>query len=300
MRSTILWPILIALAVRPLAAQERAATATRAPVAEAFALFGRVGEQVWPGWGVAPSQLLLVSDSTEQFYTSPSTGVVTWSRPRRFPATLQATFPAVDGIPTIVIGTPDGTGTPRDRWRLVVLHEHFHQLQYSRPDYYQRLNALGLARGDTTGMWALNYAFPYDSAPIRAAFDRWSAALHAALAGPARDRAAGGMRAREVKRALDRLLSADDRRYLDFQLWQEGVPRWIELAIAREGFKAGVVDSAALRWQEDRLVNALTRVDLARDRRTVVYPVGAAVAELLEWEGMGWRERYFERMFVLE
>ena len=269
------------------------------PLGRAAALAARIQEEVWPGWSAAPTQLLLVGDSTEAFYPHLDATAPAWSRRRVFPPTFLATFPAVGGVPTIVIGTPKGTGVPADRWVLTVMHEHFHQLQYSRPDYYARLNALGLARGDTTGMWALNFPFPYDSAPIQAAVRRWADAMHAALAGEPRDRAAGGARARELKRALDALLAPDDRRYLDFQLWQEGVPRWIELASARAGHHAGLVTDSTLAWQERRLVSDLTRIDLGAQRREVVYALGAAVAELLEWEGQGWRRRYFDRMFVL-
>jgi hypothetical protein len=264
------------------------------------ALLARVEEEVWTGWGSAPKQLLLVTDSLEYFLPNLGTPAPAWTRARVFDPGFLATFPAVGGIPTIVIGTPERTGLPQDRWVLTVLHEHFHQLQYSRPDYYSRLNALGLARGDTTGMWALNFSFPYDSVPIQAAVKRWAELLQAALAGPPRDRAAGAARAREAKRALDAMLAPDDRRYLDFQLWQEGVPRWIELAAARAGHHAGLIVRETLTWQEERLVQALTRIDLGMQRREVVYPLGAAVAELLEWEGSGWRRGYFERMFQLD
>lgn len=290
----------LSLIAAPAGAQRPIPEEVTGAIPEAFALFDKVGEEVWPGWRGAPSQLLLIGDSLEYFLRDPRSGKVTWTRPRIFPPGMQATFPAVGGVPTIVIGTVAGTGTPRDRWILTVLHEHFHQLQYSRPDYYARLNALGLARGDTTGMWALNYPFPYDSAPIQAAVKRWADLLHEELAGPSTDRACCGIRARNAKRALDDLLSPDDRRYLDFQLWQEGVPRWIELAVARAGRRAGLVTPETLAWQERRLVDDLTRVDLKRQRREVVYALGAAAAELLNMEGRGWRRGYFEQMFEVD
>ena len=270
-----------------------------AAIGDAARILERVGERIWPGWSAAPSQLLLVTDSTELFLPELAAPSAKWSRKRIFPPTLQATFPAVGGVPTIVIGTPERTGLPDDRWVLTVMHEHFHQFQYSRPGYYQGLNALGLARGDTTGMWALNFPFPYDSAPIQAAVRRWADALHAALAGEPRDRANLGAQARVAKQALDALLAPDDRKYLDFQLWQEGVPRWIELASARAGHRAGLVSDSTLAWQERRIVNDLTRIDLRAQRREVVYALGAAVAELMEWEGQGWRRGYFEWMFSL-
>jgi hypothetical protein len=244
--------------------------------------------------------MLLVSDSVERYFADPASGVPAWSRSPRFPSTMRATFPAVEGRPTIVIGTPRGTGLPPERWELTVAHEHFHQFQYSRPDYYSRLNALGLAHGDTTGMWALQFPFPYDSAPVQAAVRRWAGALRDALMASPTRREDARARVREARRALDALLAPEERRYLDFQLWQEGVPRWIELAVARAAVGEGTLPHAALAWQEDRLVNALQGLDLGRDRREVVYPLGAALAELLDREGSAWKTRYFERMFVLD
>ena len=295
----------LALAATPVVAQAPIPGSSAAPIADAARILDRVGDRIWPGWSAAPSQLLLVTDSTELFLPELAAPSAKWSRKRIFPPTFQATFPAVGGVPTIVIGTPEGTNTPHDRWVLTVLHEHFHQLQYSRPGYYQGLNALGLARGDTTGMWALNFPFPYDSAPIQAAVTRWADAMRAALTAQVRDRAAGTARAREAKRALDALLSPDDRKYLDFQLWQEGVPRWIELASAREAFAAGLVERSTLDWQEHRLVDDLTRIDLGRDKRIVVSALGAAMTELRArddrpFAGLSrWRAKYFTDMFDL-
>jgi len=297
MRSALFWPFLLILGVRPLVAQ---APLAAAPVVEAFQLFDRVGESVWPGWTTAPSQLLLVTDSAEHFYPTPLSGAVAWSRKRIFSPRFQATFPAVGGVPTIVIGTPAGTGTPPDRWVLVALHEHFHQLQYSRPDYYTRLNALGLARGDTTGMWALNFPFPYDSGAVQGAVRRWALAMQEALRAKGTARATAYTNAADLKRTLDAMLAPDDRRYFDFQLWQEGVPRWTELAAARAGHRARLVADATLAWQEARLVDELGRIDLGAQRREVVYPLGAAMAELMERQGVRWKATYFERMFILE
>ena len=43
------------------------------------------------------------------------------------------------------------------------MHEHFHQLQWAQPEYLKAIADLGLSKGDTTGMWMLNYPFPYDN-----------------------------------------------------------------------------------------------------------------------------------------
>ncbi|HEY0726226.1 MAG TPA: hypothetical protein VGD41_20060, partial [Pyrinomonadaceae bacterium] len=80
-------------------------------------------------------------------------------------------FPAVGGVSTIVIGqaenTDSKTSTP---WVITLMHEHFHQLQDSQPNFFQDTQALNLSRGDQTGMWMINYPFPYDSPPISSQF----------------------------------------------------------------------------------------------------------------------------------
>ncbi len=53
----------------------------------------------------------------------------------------------------------------------------FHQWQYSRPDYYPRVEALGLDGGDSTGRWMLDYPFPYDHPPVQAAARKLASAL---------------------------------------------------------------------------------------------------------------------------
>ena len=153
--------------------------ADRVRLAEAFRLAAAVGDRVWPGWSEAPFAVLLVTPEREFLlcHSRPSAdfsrvgydsllGTEVFVRPRVFPTTFLATVPAVGGVPTIVVGQPANTGQASTRWVLTVLHEHFHQLQYSRPGYDAGVAALGLARGDSTGMWMLNYAFPYESAAV--------------------------------------------------------------------------------------------------------------------------------------
>jgi hypothetical protein len=46
------------------------------------------------------------------------------------------------------------------------MHEHSHQLQNAQAGYSQAVAALGLSHGDQTGMWMLNYPFPYTNAGV--------------------------------------------------------------------------------------------------------------------------------------
>src|SRR5512135_2199229 len=140
--------------------------ADRVLVAEAFRLADRIGDSIWPGWARVPFALVLVTPDTEFFLRHPKPpadarpigrdallDADVFARPRTFSTGFLATFP-IEGVSTVVVGEPLATGSssPTD-WVATVLHEHFHQLQEASPGFYERVNALGLSRGDTTGMW---------------------------------------------------------------------------------------------------------------------------------------------------
>ena len=297
----------------------------RIRIAEAFRLGEAIGDSIWPGWTSAPFAVLLVTPEREFLVRHPRPspdftrvgydsllGSEVLVRERTLSPALLATFPAVGGVSTIVVGQPRATGKSSTDWVLTLLHEHFHQLQQSRPDYFARVEALGLARGDRTGMWMLNYAFPYDAAEVQERFAAFSRA--AAAAGDGENDGAPA-RLTALVAARDRLravLAPDDYRYLSFHLWQEGVARYTEYAIARlaaaryapsPAFRAlpdyQPFDEAA-RTLRERIVTGAREPKLGSAKRVALYPAGAAVALLLDEAEPGWRERYFERMFSLD
>jgi hypothetical protein len=298
----------------------------RVRLAEAFRLAAAVGDDVWPAWTAAPFAVLLVTPDREYLirHPRPSSDFVrvgydsllgsdVYTRARTMSPNFLATFPAVGGVSTIVVGQPAATRKASTPWVLTILHEHFHQLQHSQPGYYPGVAALGLARGDQTGMWMLNYAFPYDSASVQTRFAGVTRALDVALdtasAAPPADRWRG---VAEARRALRDVLPVDDERYLAFQMWQEGVARYTELTIARwaaeryapsEAFRSlpDFASYASTAQEMEREIRRELRDDvLARDRRVVFYPTGAATALLLDRLAPGWRARYLEQRFSLD
>jgi hypothetical protein len=293
----------------------------RVRLAEAFRLAESVRSSVWPGWERTPMAVLLVADSVEYLVGHPRPtpdfsslgrdsllGREVLVRARRFPPTLLATFPAVGGMSTIVVGSPKRTGKTAAQWVLTLLHEHFHQWQTSLPDYYVLADGLGLARGDTTGQWMLDYPFPYDSAPVGRAVRTLAGSLARAITAPTTETFTAVARDREV---LRRLLSADDDRYLEFQLWQEGVSRFVELAAAEAAAKAGKPAPAFRRLPDylpyaelaarlrRELERELAGINLAGERRVSFYPLGAGLALLLERSDPEWRRRYETHPFSL-
>lgn len=293
-------------------------------LAEAFRLAHQVGGQVWPGWDTIPFPVLLITDSVEYLVHHPAppgdftaigtdpilhTGV--WARPRVFPRGLLATAPFIAGINTVAVGTPAATHKRPTQWVLTLLHEHFHQLQYGMPGYYDGVARLDLARGDSTGMWMLTFPFPWDSAPVVGAIRALATALARGVpAAPTEVKARVG-EVRAARARLRELLTADDDRYLEFQLWQEGVARYTEYAVAREAAVAGPPSEAfralpdfddyrtAARGELTRLQRELADERPAEDRRVVAYSLGAATALLLDQVAPGWRKRYFAEPFAL-
>jgi hypothetical protein len=217
----------------------------RIRLAEAYRMATAIGDGIWPGWGRVPFATVLVAGENEYFVRHPHPpagsaplgrdallGSDVFVRPRTFSPGFLATFP-VEGISTVVVGTADATGakSPAD-WVVTLLHEHFHQLQEAQPGFYEKTAALGLARGDATGMWMLNFPFAYDAAPVQAAYAAAAEALRTAIdSKPGGDAAVAAYAERRA--ALRAALSEDDRKYMDFQLWKEGVARYTQLRVAR-------------------------------------------------------------------
>lgn len=326
-RGASLLVILFLSATSPAIAQPRFPDSERILLAEAFRVNEMVGDRVWSGWSKAPFAVLLVSPEYEFLMRHPRPssdftslgydsllGSDVLFRKRVFAPNLLATFPAVNGVPTIVIGEPENTEakTPT-RWLVTLLHEHFHQLQMSQPGYYADVDSLKLARGDKTGMWMLSFPFPYDSVEVQRQFLLLCRSLSDAL------QSSGGSDFRskvlsylERKRKFREILSPDDYRYFSFQLWQEGIARYTEYRIAALGDGeyrpsmqfASLKNATSLRQEADSLRNRiladLPRLSLGSLRRVAFYTIGAAEAMLLDRARPGWQRLYFTKKFFTD
>ena len=310
-------------------AQEKPALSDldRTRLAEAFRVGETLGNRVWSNWDQAPFAVLLITPEYEFLIRHPRPSADftlagndpllksdVYFRKRTQDIHFLATFPAVGGVPTIVIGqaenTDQKTSTP---WVVTVLHEHFHQLQYSQPSYYPEVNSLNLSHGDRSGMWMLNYAFPYQDERVATQFSRLSnlgvQALQAKTKQEFSARLAIYLGARKEFQSL---LSPEDYKYFSFQLWQEGIARYTEFHVA---------DLAAKKYQPsqdfrslkdytpfkevaasilNRQIMGLPTLQLAKSERLVCYPFGAAEGLLLDRANPKWQGRYFTDKFYLD
>lgn len=296
----------------------------RIRLAEAFQLSDKLAAKTWPGWNRAPFAVLLVTPQVEFLIGHPSPtkefalvghdktlrSNVYW-RKRQFDKTFLATFPAVGGIPTIVVGQAENTWVKNSTpWVVTILHEHFHQFQDSRPGIYGEILKLGLDGGDTSGMWMLNYKFPYDDAKVGRDF----AALAGQLARTLETSEKATFSAEfavylKMRSAFAASLDKKDYRYLSFQIWKEGVARYAEIKIAEKaatGYRPRSdfrklpdfesYKSISDEWKSTVLAD-LKSMKLAETRREVVYSFGAAEAMALDRAGIDWRTSYFSDSF---
>jgi hypothetical protein len=285
-------------------------------VSEFFRLADRLQDQIWPNWSATPSPLLLITERTEfliHHYTAPSDftslGDAVSARPRKLPTALLATFPVFGPPAVIAVGEPQATeaktSTP---WLFVLMHEHFHQLQYEQPGYYSAVEAMGLSRGDQTGMWILNYPFPYDQPSVTASFGHLRDLLLHALDETEHDafRVRAATYVNERKRVFAQL-SPDDHKYISFQLWQEGMARYTQIRSAEAAaayqptplfmqlpdYEPFAAYAAVARLQT---LAELRAADIAKMKRGFVYSFGAAEGLLLDRLNTDWRQAYFQHL----
>ena len=294
-------------------------------IKEAINISNRFGEEIWPGINDVPFVVLFVTDTAEFLINHPYPSAdfkiseedsllktKIYYRQRQYSKTFLATFPAINGVNCIVAGTPANTGKNSTDWIITLLHEHFHQYQYTQKDYYASVATLDLAGGDETGMWQLNYPFPYDSLPVSHQYAKYTNALSKAVSGIDTKNFKKLFKGFFVERKkFMQLLKPADYRYFSFQLWQEGIARYTEykfLQLLDEYTPS--TDISLLpdfipfkKFKEQFLVSHLASVNglkLEKEKRVCFYDIGFAEAILLDKLNPQWRPQYLKKKFFLE
>ena len=327
MRFWLNFLIFVLLALPSALAQEvpLLEAADRIRLQEAFRLAETLQDSIWDGWSKVPFPVLLVTPKFEYLvhHPKPENGLDTLGfdeklkslvlhRRQQFPINFLATFPFM-GPSTIVIGQLKNTSVPHSTaWIITVMHEHFHQLQYSQPDYFSATASLNLSRGDQSGMWMLNYAFPYDTAVVVEKFSALCKLLSEALNSsdtvfPTRLR-----EYLDARNKFKKILSKDDYNYFSLQLWQEGISRYTEYRFAKLASQAytpsnevrSLPDFQPYSSVADSLLKTihttLPTLSLPRLKRIVFYTFGAAEGLLLDRVNPLWHQKYFRDKFYLE
>jgi len=285
----------------------------------------RFGEAIWSGINEAPFVVLLVTDSIEFLINHPHPSVdfeiseddkilntKILYRKRQYSKSFLATFPAVNGVNCVVVGIPENTGKTSTDWIITLLHEHFHQYQYNQKDYYSNIASLDLAGGDETGMWQLNYPFPYDSLPVSNQYLKYTNALSKAISSvETKDFKKTSKEFITERKKMMSLLKSADYRYISFQLWQEGIARYTEYKFLQlldnyipDAEIPALPDFISFKKFKEQFLQlhfgSVTRLKLETEKRVCFYDIGLAEGILLDRLNPQWRSQYFSKRFFLE
>jgi hypothetical protein len=297
----------------------------RVRIREAMNISKLLGDSIWKGISETPFTLILVTDSVEFLINHPSPpsdftllgydsilSSIVYSRRTTFNKHFLATFPAIDRINTIVVGTPENTGLTSTAWIITILHEHFHQYVYSKPGYYRAVDSLNLSGGDKTGMWMLNFPFPYTDSAAADKYTAYSHALSEVVSAIGTDSFESKVEAYAAKRRrFESALSPADYRYFSFQIWQEGIARYTEYKFlqALDGYQPSdeltqLSDYIGFReYREQFYKQQTTRISswaLPDHKRECFYAVGLGEGLVLDRLNPKWREKYLTERFFIE
>jgi hypothetical protein len=296
-------------------------------IAETYKIAELYSNKIWNYWDKTSFALLLIYDKNEFLINHPSPSddfkligfdsllnSKVYYRERVFSTKFLATFPAVNNLPTIVVGTPENTRRSTVDWIITILHEHFHQYQYSQPDYYNSVNKLNLSGGDSTGMWMLNYPFPYEDKKINAVYDSCKKTLAQIFKSKDDLQFKGLYEAFKERRAsFKKSLGENDYKYFSFQLWQEGIARYTEIKLMQLMLADNYVFSKEVQNLDDykplrdhykdyytNAVNLLNGLSLKDSKRICFYAFGAFEGLLLDKVNPDWKKDYFDEKFFIE
>lgn len=294
-------------------------------IREAMDISSNYGDQLWEGYSAVPFAIVLVTDSIEFLINHPYPSsdfkllgndeilqTPVYYRKRQFSPHFLATFPAVNGLSCIVVGTPENTNKNSTEWIITLLHEHFHQYQNSYPDYFESVNNLDLANGDQTGMWMLNYPFPYDSSVVIKQYDSYSKALHEVIVSQDSTNLNGKLIKYFLEREkLKEVLTDADYRYFSLQVWQEGLARYSEykyLELLKDYTPSQAVSQlsdfesfAALKIKMfDQEMKKLYDNELNDKQRLCFYSIGFAEGMVLDMLNPEWKKNYLKNKFYIE
>jgi hypothetical protein len=294
-------------------------------IKEAIHISKTYGDQLWKGYSSVPFAMILITDSTEFLINHPNPSPDfklagyddllqsnLYYRPAQYNRAFLATFPAVNGLSCIVAGIPENTNQNSVQWVVTLLHEHFHQYQNTYPGYFQSVENLNLSNGDQTGMWMLNYPFPYDSMPVQQCYESFvNALLKTITSSHTKEYKTNLENYFAARKKLKAVLPDADYRYFSFQVWQEGLARYTEYkfldALAKyqpskevQALPDYVSFSELKQKMYKNETASLLNNKLSEAKRDCFYGVGFAEGLLLDRLQPSWPENYLTNKFDIE
>lgn len=289
----------------------------------AYVLLEKYGEELWSGWTKVKMPMVYIKESTEfaiGFEKPPSGFEETerhlrnhpvFKRPRVLGTNLAAAFP-LDGIPSIVIGTPEALQASPTQWTLTAIHEMFHVLQMNRGSMQKTL-ALKIVEDPSDGMWQLNFPFPYDNLDVMRLLHLDGYCTYLAVR-ESEDRASTkynlgtALDARELlKNWLANETGNDSSfNYSKFQEWKEGIALYTEYRMCELAAEDEFRPSPEIRQMKEYVpydiiwkdkysnhANLFKHAGRVARSRLEFYHLGLGKGLALDELGIDWKDSYF-------
>jgi hypothetical protein len=315
------------MAVMSLADSARAASRPQLPpqgktlIIEAYHLWTEFAETIWPGASSVKAPFVYIDGNYEYAIGFPGAlegfkdiGDSLLDRPvqvreRTFAPDLSASFP-LEGIPAVLMGSPEKLGKSFGNWVITAGHEMFHVFQAAKGSY-EKVTALEIGpKGD--GSWQLTFPFPYRDADAMRLIHLQGYLVWLAAQSSNQDDAkyiiGTAVDATSVYRSYLAGLTSDERayRYSQFQEWNEGVAAYFEYRLAEKA--AGDTYRPSVGYSSLPMAQRYTDVwresyesrpfltkhaGRAAKSRDAFYHLGAGKALALDKVDAGWKMKYF-------
>lgn len=293
----------------------------RALIAEAYSLWSAVADDIWPGASRVKSPFVYVSKQHEYAIGFPRLldgfrpngdtllGQSIQVRERSLAVDLSASFP-LQGVPAVMMGSPEALGKSVASWIITAGHEMFHVFQAAN-GAYGKIDELEIGpKRDSS--WRLSFAFPYGEANVMRlihlqGYLTWLAA-QSTSSEDAKYNIGTVVDATRVYRMYLSRLSGDDRayRYSQYQEWNEGVAAYFEYKLAEKAAASTyrptenysvlpLFQSYENLWREAYQSRPFLAKHAGRaaKTRTAFYHLGAGKAVALDKVDAAWKKKYF-------
>lgn len=280
---------------------------------EFFKVSKNIGESFWTKWNDHPFSLLFIEDEREFLIKHPTVpkgfnyackinhlGDI-YSRKRVFDKNSLAAFQAFSEVPSIVIGSVKNTAIASStEWLSLAFHEHFHQIQYSQPTYYDSVAQLNTRR-DKGAKWMLNYPFPYQSVKANQIIDKMKDLLFNFKTYTSSDWESFY---KKQLLNLNETVGSDNYNYFRFQVWQEGVAQYIEYRALKnlknyefskpfKNLNTYESPKKLFEWKKKAFKMGLER-ELKTAKRNLIYNIGLYEILAKEYFKKDWENDYFK------
>lgn len=290
-------------------------------IAEAYNLWTELADAVWPGASSVKAPFVYIDGNHEYAIGFPralegfkDTGESLLGKPvqvrdRKLAPNLSASFP-LEGIPAVLMGSPEALGKNLGNWVITVAHEMFHVFQAANGSY-QKATALEIGPKDD-GSWQLTFPFPYRDADAMRLIHLQGYLVWLAAQSSNQDDAnynvGTALDATRVYRSYLARLTSDEKayRYSQYQEWNEGVAAYFEYRLAEKAAASTyrptpdysslpMAQRYAEIWREGYesrpfLTKHAGRATKSRD---AFYHLGAGTALALDKVDASWKKRYF-------